>query len=160
MLPLSQLWDASCIPPDIASRHKIDATTPLARKLGVKSDARILVSGVPQSVRAALEPLPPGARVLTRLTPGLDVIVACFVERAALQRRLPALVGALAPAGGLWICWPKRAPGVATDLSDEVVRRLGLAAGLVDNKVCAVDEVYSGLRFVYRLRDRSLLSAS
>jgi hypothetical protein len=60
----------------------------------------------------------------------------------------------MAPAGGLWIAWPKRASGVATDLSDHVVRELGLAAGLVDNKVCAVDETYSGLRFVYRLRDR------
>jgi hypothetical protein len=134
--------------------------TPLAQKLGVKSDARIVLSGVPQSVAASLEPLPPGARVLARLAPGLDVIVACFVERAALERRLPALVGALAPAGGLWICWPKRASGVPTDLSDEVVRQLGLAAGLVDNKVCAVDEVYSGLRFVYRLKDRGPLSGS
>jgi hypothetical protein len=63
-------------------------------------------------------------------------------------------VNALAPAGGLWIGWPKRASGVATDLSDDVVRGLGLASGLVDNKVCAIDETYSGLRFVYRLRDR------
>src|SRR5581483_7834119 len=101
-----------------------------------------------------MEPLPPGARVLARLGSGVEVIVACFTERDALARRLPALIGALAVDGGLWLCWPKRSSGVATDLSDGVVRELGLAAGLVDNKVCAVDEVWSGLRFVYRLRDR------
>ena len=67
---------------------------------------------------------------------------------------MPGLVHALAPAGGLWLAWPKRASGLRTDLSDDVVRELGLATGLVDNKVCAVDATYSGLRFVYRLRDR------
>ncbi len=71
-----------------------------------------------------------------------------------LERRFSALRDALDPAGGLWIAWPKRASGVATDLSENVVRELGLDAGLVDNKVCAVDEVWSALRFVYRVRDR------
>jgi hypothetical protein len=84
----------------------------------------------------------------------LDVIVAFFSRRAALERRLPALQEALEPSGGLWIAWPKRASGVATDVSEDVVRELGLAAGLVDNKVCAIDQVWSGLRLVYRLRDR------
>jgi hypothetical protein len=109
---------------------------------------------VPGSIAAALEPLPPGARILARLAPELDLILACFAARSALERRLPALLRSLAPAGGLWLAWPKRASGLRTDLSDEVVRGLGLATGLVDNKVCAVDETYSGLRFVYRLRDR------
>jgi hypothetical protein len=152
--PFHNFSDACCIPPGIVGLPKTTAAAPLAHKLGVKSDSRIVLSGVPPSVAAALEPLPPGTRILARLAPGLDVIVACFADRTALERRLPALVSALAPAGGLWICWPKRASGVPTDLSDEVVRQLGLAAGLVDNKVCAVDHVYSGLRFVYRLRDR------
>jgi hypothetical protein len=111
--------------------------------------------GAPPSLRAALEPLPAGARILARLAPELDVIVACFERRDALERRLPALVAALAPAGGLWLCWPKRSSGRPTDLSDNVVREVGLATGLVDNKVCAVDDVLSGLRFVYRLRDRA-----
>jgi hypothetical protein len=82
------------------------------------------------------------------------VIVAFFVRRAELERRLPSLCGALDPAGGLWIGWPKRASAVATDVTEDVVRELGLAAGLVDNKVCAIDQVWSGLRLVYRLRDR------
>ena len=83
-----------------------------------------------------------------------DVIVAFFQRRAALERRLPALRRALDVDGGLWIAWPKRASGVATDLGDGPVRELGLAAGLVDNKVCAIDETWSGLRFVYRVADR------
>ena len=80
--------------------------------------------------------------------------MAFFSRRRAFERRLPALKAALAPAGGLWIAWPKRSSGVDTDLSETVVRELGLAAGLVDNKVCAIDQVWSGLRFVYRLADR------
>ena len=98
--------------------------------------------------------LPLGVEVLRRARHPLDVIVAFSVRRAALARRLPALRAALDPAGGLWIAWPKRSSGVDTDLSDSVVRELGLDAGLVDNKVCAIDATWSGLRFVYRLRDR------
>jgi hypothetical protein len=80
--------------------------------------------------------------------------VAFFDRRAGLERRLRSLTDALEPDGGLWIAWPKRASGVPTDLTENVIRDLGLAAGLVDNKVCAVDQVWSGLRLVYRLRDR------
>jgi len=82
------------------------------------------------------------------------VIVAFFLDRAALERRLPPLRSALDPAGGLWVAWPKGASGVPTDLTESAVRELGLAAGLVDNKVCAIDAVWSGLRLVYRLSDR------
>jgi hypothetical protein len=81
--------------------------------------------------------------------------VAFFLDRSELVRRLPALKAALDQAGGLWIAWPKRASGVATDMTEHVVRELALAAGLVDNKVCAIDETWSGLRIVYRLRDRA-----
>jgi hypothetical protein len=77
------------------------------------------------------------------------------VDRARLERRLPALRGLLEPSGGLWVAWPKRASGVSTDLGDGPVRELGLAAGLVDNKVCAIDATWSGLRFVYRVADRT-----
>ncbi len=93
-------------------------------------------------------------RVTRRLRGPHDVIVAFFVRREALERRLPALRSALHPSGGLWIAWPKRASAMPTDLSEGVVRELGLVAGLVDNKVCAIGPVWSGLRFVYRLRDR------
>jgi hypothetical protein len=129
--------------------------TPLVRKLGIKPDARLALIGAPVGFDATLGELPPGVRVRRRLGGApLDVVVAFFARRAELERRLPVLAGALDPAGGLWIAWPKRASGVATDVTEDVVRGLGLAASLVDNKVCAVDQVWSGLRLVYRLRDR------
>lgn len=129
--------------------------TPLVRKLGIKADARFGLIGAPEGIDATLGELPPGVRVRRRLGgQPFDVIVAFFTDRAALEGRLPVLAGALDPAGGLWLAWPKRASGVVTDLTDDVVRTLGLATGLVDNKVCAIDPVWSGLRLVYRLRDR------
>ena len=84
------------------------------------------------------------------------MILAFAHRRADLQRRLPRLKASLDYAGGLWLAWPKRASGVSTDLGDGPVRELGLAAGLVDNKVCAIDDTWSGLRFVYRLRRPAL----
>ena len=129
--------------------------TPLVRKLGIKPDTRMALIGAPEGFDATLGELPPGVRVRRRVGGHpLDVIVAFHTRHAELERRLPALANALDPAGGLWIAWPKRASGVASDLTDVVVRDLGLAAGLVDNKVCAIDQIWSGLRLVYRLRDR------
>jgi len=129
--------------------------TPLVRKLGIRPEARVGLIGAPDGFDATLGELPVGVRVRRRLGgQPFDVIVAFFDARPQLVRRLPALAGALDPAGGLWLAWPKRASGVATDLSENVVRQLGLDAGLVDNKVCAIDETWSGLRLVYRLRDR------
>ena len=84
----------------------------------------------------------------------VDVIVFFVMRRAELARRFPSLARALEPHGGLWIVWPKKASGVATDLVFEAVQEVGLAAGLVDNKVCAIDDIWSGLRFVYRVADR------
>ena len=129
--------------------------TPLVRKLGIKPEARLGLIGAPEGFDDTLGELPPGARVRRRLGgEPFDVIVAFNLRRADLERRLPALAGALDPAGGLWLAWPKRASGVATDVTEDVVRGAGLAAGLVDNKVCAIDHVWSGLRLVYRRRDR------
>jgi hypothetical protein len=129
--------------------------TPLVRKLGIKPQARLGLIGAPDGFDATLGELPAGVHVRRRLGgQPFDVIVAFFDRRAALERHVSALAEALDPAGGLWIAWPKRASGVATDVTEDVVRNLGLAAGLVDNKVCAVDQVWSGLRLVYRLRDR------
>ena len=128
--------------------------TPLVKKLGIKPGATLGLIGAPDDFDRTLGELPDGVAVRRRLQGPLDVIVAFYVERSVFERRLPALRGALQPAGGLWVAWPKRASGVATDLTDTVVRELGLGAGLVDNKVCAIDAVWSGLRLVYRLRDR------
>jgi hypothetical protein len=130
--------------------------TPLVRKLGIKPGARLALIGAPREFRqSTLGPLPDDVVVREDLRGGtLDVIVAFSERRSELERRLPALRRALDPAGGLWTAWPKRTSGVPTDLTEEVIRRIGLDAGLVDNKVCAIDSVWSGLRFVYRLRDR------
>jgi hypothetical protein len=128
--------------------------TPLVRKLGIKPGARLALIGAPDGFDATLGELPADVAVRRAVRGPLDVIVAFFVDLSRLERRLPALRTALQPAGGLWIAWPKRASGVATDLTEDVVRELGLASGLVDNKVCAIDAVWSGLRLVYRLVDR------
>jgi hypothetical protein len=88
----------------------------------------------------------------------LDVVVFFATRRSELERRFDGLARAIAPNGGLWVAWPKRTACVATDLREGIVREVGLAHGLVDNKVCAVDEVWSGLRFVYRVKDRSRLN--
>ncbi len=128
--------------------------TPLVRKLGIKPGARVALIGAPDGFESHLVALPSGVSIRRRAQGPLDVIVAFARSRDTLERQLPTLRRALDPAGGLWVAWPKRASGVQSDLSEAVVRELGLAAGLVDNKVCAIDELWSGLRFVYRLRDR------
>jgi hypothetical protein len=129
--------------------------TPLPRKLGIKPGHRLLVLGAPKRfVEETLGELPDGVELRRRASGTADVIVAFYVRRAELARRLPALRERMEPAAGLWIAWPKRASGVATDLTEDVVRELALANTLVDNKVCAIDETWSGLRLVIRLRDR------
>jgi hypothetical protein len=129
--------------------------TPLPRKLGIRDGARIAFVHPPDGFDATLGALPEGVRRLARPRAPMGVIVAFLTTRPALERSLPRLARVLDPAGGLWIAWPKRASGVPTDLTEDVVREVGLAAGLVDNKVCAIDEVWSGLRLVRRLADRS-----
>jgi hypothetical protein len=128
--------------------------TPLPRKLGIKPGSRVGLVAPPDDFDTTLGELPDEATVRRRTRGPLDVIVAFFTARRELERRMGALRDALDPAGGLWIAWPKRASGVDTDLTENVVRELALEAGLVDNKVCAIDETWSGLRLVYRLRDR------
>jgi hypothetical protein len=129
--------------------------TPLPRKLGITPQTRVGLIGAPHDFDETLGELPPGVTVHRRLRGSFDVLVVFVQKRSELQRRLPALKQALDQAGGLWVAWPKRSSGVATDLGDETVRELGLASGLVDNKVCAIDATWSALRFVYRLSDRT-----
>jgi hypothetical protein len=129
--------------------------TPLPRKLGIKPQARVGLIGAPHDFDEVLGELPPGVTVHRRLRGSFDVLVVFVQKRSELERRLPAFKQTLDQAGGLWVAWPKRSSGVATDLSNGAVRDLGLAGGLVDNKVCAIDATWSGLRFVYRLADRT-----
>lgn len=124
--------------------------TPLARKLGINEGSRLALLGAPAGFDAELAPLPDGVRAVRRLAPDLDVAVLFVTERRELERRFPAVARAVFPAGGFWVAWPKRASKVPTDLTEDVLREVGLPHGLVDNKVCAVTEVWSGLRFVWR----------
>jgi hypothetical protein len=126
--------------------------TPLPRKLGIKPGHRVLLLDAPDGF--ALADLPAGVTVARQARGSADVIVAFFDSRARLEQRLPVLRERMEPAAGLWIAWRKRSSGVATDLTEDVVRTLGLANHLVDNKVCAIDATWSGLRLVIRLKDR------
>lgn len=126
----------------------------LAGKLDLKPHHRILLDGAPADFRQLLAPLPEAARLVTPRARQADAAI-CFVTRATtLRDRFPLLSTKLPPAGILWVAWPKRAAKVETDLSENVVREIGLAGGLVDVKVCAITEVWSGLKFVRRLKDR------
>jgi hypothetical protein len=129
--------------------------TPLVRKLGIKPGARLALIAAPEGFDEVLGELPDGVHLRRRARGTCDLIVVFCTRRSELERRLPALRAVLDQAGGLWVAWPKRASGMATDLGDGSVRELGLAAGLVDNKVCAINATWSGLRFVYRLVDRT-----
>jgi hypothetical protein len=126
------------------------SATPLARKLGFKPGCRAAFVAAPEGFETLLGELPEGVRVLGRLGRELDLVVCFVTARAELARRLPALRAALAPAGMLWIAWPKRASGVQTDMTEDVVREVALPTGLVDTKVAAIDDTWSGLRLVIR----------
>jgi hypothetical protein len=126
--------------------------TPLPKKLGIKPGHRVLLLSAPEPFE--LGELPDGVTVGRAARGKADVIVSFHTTRADLARRMPTLRRAMEPAAGLWIAWPKRASKVPTDLTEDVVRALALANVLVDNKVAALDEKWSGLRLVIRLRDR------
>jgi hypothetical protein len=128
--------------------------TPLPAKLGIRAGARLALLHAPAGFGAALGELPPGVEFVDPDDGALDVAVLFVTERAELQRSFAAVAARLVPNGGLWVAWPKRASGASTDLTENVAREIGLRAGLVDNKVCAIDATWSGLRFVYRLKDR------
>jgi hypothetical protein len=129
--------------------------TPLVKKLGIKDGSRVAILGAPDGFAETLGSLPPGTTVQTdREGEPCQVVVFFTTEREELARSLADLRTRIVPEGGLWIAWPKRTSGVATDLTEDAVRNLALAHRLVDNKVCAIDEVWSGLRLVIRLSDR------
>ncbi len=128
--------------------------TPLPRKLGIPEVGRAAVIDAPRGFLHLLGPWPKKLQKSPKLSGPLDYIHVFAVERRVLQTLFPKARDALAKAGTLWISWPKKASGRATDITEDVVREIGLDAGLVDVKVCAVDETWSGLKFMYRLKDR------
>lgn len=122
--------------------------TPLVKKLGIKPGSRLLLVNEPDGFRDLLVGLPEDVTV--NPVDAADVIVCFSTGAAEVKRLVPRLKKRLAPGGGLWVAWPKKASGVETDVTFEVVQPTGLATGLVDNKVCAIDATWTGLRFVYR----------
>jgi hypothetical protein len=129
--------------------------TPLPRKLGIKPGHKLLLLGAPDGfAEETLGELPEDVTIGRRAAGKADVLVSFHAERRDLERRLPALRAAMVPAAGLWIAWPKKASKVPTDITEDVVREVALPTGLVDNKVCAIDATWSGLRLVIRLSER------
>jgi hypothetical protein len=124
--------------------------TPLAKKLGLKSGMRAWFAGMPDSVRAEIDPVAIGLSELDAPSAGLDAAHIFVTERANLARQLTALRDLIQPAGQIWVSWPKKASKVPTDITEDTIRELCLPIGLVDVKVCAVDDVWSGLKLVIR----------
>lgn len=124
--------------------------TPLVDKLGFKPGHRVCYVNAPAEFADLLGELPDGVRTSDGLRGPLDLIVCFVTSRRLLEQRLPALRRALSTDGMLWVAWPKKASGVKTDMTEDVVRAVGLPTGLVDTKVCAIDETWSGLRLVTR----------
>jgi hypothetical protein len=133
------------------------AGTPLARKLGIGEGDEVALIGAPERFEDTLGELPDVASLHTDLADDAryDVIVAFITQRSELEAELPRLRIRMAPACGLWIAWPKRASSVPSDVTDQVIRDVVLPTGLVDNKVCAIDETWSGLRLVIRKQNRA-----
>ncbi len=141
----------------MANDHKDYSGTPLWRKLGIAPESRVYMTGTLPglaSTLTAISPLPPGVTFLTRPGRDLDVIVIATTREAELRRRFARLMSSLAPAGRLWVAWPKKASAIGTDLTFEVVQAIGLGAGLVDNKSASITTDHQGLQFVVRRADR------
>ena len=130
------------------------SATPLVDKLGIKRGARVAFRHAPGGFRELLEPWPAGA-VMARRASALDLVVLFAESAQALGKEFTPAAASLIPEGILWVAWPKKAAKVSTDLTEDRVRSIGLAAGLVDVKVCAIDEKWSGLKFVVRTADRA-----
>lgn len=131
--------------------------TPLAKKLGIKEGFHLGFVNAPKGFKKELGSLPAGARIFVgHLPKPLDLIILFTDSASRLKIEFPILAEKLSTNGMLWVAWPKKSSGVSTDLSFDIVQHTGLQAGLVDVKICAVNEIWSGLKFVYRLKDRKL----
>jgi len=129
--------------------------TPLPRKLGLRPGSRIAILHAPDGFDKAIEPLPHGVTMLSRLASDVDVLIFFTEQQKELRARFDRLVDSVRPDGMLWICWPKKASKRQTDLTEDRIRAIALEGGVVDVKVCAIDEVWSGLKLVRRTRDRA-----
>jgi hypothetical protein len=126
----------------------------LVEKLGIKAKSRIAIVHAPKNYDRTLGPLPDAVKPITQIGAEMDFIQSFFTDAKVLDQEFALLKKAIKQNGVLWISWPKKAAKMETDITEDVVRSIGLRHGLVDIKVCAVDEVWSGLKFMYRLKDR------
>ncbi len=131
------------------------SSTPLPKKLGIKEGSRIALVNAPKDFQHELGELPHSAEIVTRGKKPLDIVLLFVLTESALLRDFTKLATKLVSNGMIWVAWPKKSSGVTTDLNFDRVQHIGLDAGLVDVKICAVDDVWSGLKFVYRLKDRA-----
>ena len=129
--------------------------TPLIKKLGIKEGSRVALVNAPTDFQLTLGELPQLVEFVKHTAKSLDIILLFVLTERVLARDFTKVAGRLAANGMIWVAWPKKSSGVTTDLSFDRVQRIGLDAGLVDVKICAIDDTWSGLKFVYRLKDRS-----
>jgi hypothetical protein len=138
----------------LANDHKDYSGTPLPKKLGITEGSRVLLIDAPDGFDRLLTPMPEGATLLTRVAEPLDIVVLFATEQAELIRWFDRLVTVLDTAGRLWVAWPTKASKVTTDIDFGFAQGIGLDAGLVDNKSASITDVFQGLQFVYRVKDR------
>src|SRR6202171_4020737 len=124
--------------------------TPLARKLGITEGRTILLSHAPKNYLQLVAPLPDGVTIVSRLTDDTDIVHLFTTKRSELARALRSLRSTLRQDGAVWVSWPKKSAKVPTDITEDTIRDVALPIGFVDVKVCAVDEVWSGLKLVIR----------
>jgi hypothetical protein len=128
--------------------------TPLVKKLGIEPGDRLYVAHAPEGFLGGDLDVPDGVELVKRATPPVDVALVFVTKRADLEKHWPSVTKALVADGSFWVAWPKKASRVPTDMTEDVVREVALPGGLVDNKVCAVNDVWSGLRLVVRKENR------
>ncbi len=128
--------------------------TPLAKKLGIKPGCKLFLSRAPKNYLQLVAPLPAGVTLAPRLTRTTDIVHLFTTERATLSKALSSFLKTLRPDAMIWVSWPKKASKVPTDITEDVIRAVALPLGLVDIKVCAVDDVWSGLKLVIRKENR------
>jgi hypothetical protein len=128
--------------------------TPLSKKLGIKEGSAVCVRGAPQDYAVLVAPLPDGVRMTPRVSERTDLVHIFSKQRAKLSTELAAARKSLRDDATIWVSWPKKSSGVATDITEDTIRELAFPLGLVDIKVCAVDDVWSGLKLVIRVANR------
>ncbi len=130
------------------------STTPLLNKLGIREGFKVGLINPPHNISLILGDLPSETKIFSRLTKAMDVVLLFVENENSLRKLFPPVTNKIVSNGMIWVAWPKKSSKKITDLSFDVVQRTGLDAGLVDVKICAIDDVWSGLKFVYRIKDR------